>query len=315
MLYRNISICIFFALSLSLSSNVAHSQFDNWLDDAFVKPVPGPVAPGENPKPQTTQQTMAALKEFVRGGTFLSNADVNNFSKSLEGLVGNYFYMDKDNNNVIQLAGKTVENSNNKIDIKDGVVFKAVVDRKFNAGVKFLPFLSANMDNRDLLELTIRNIASVHGNADTNLVNCNYPIGYMGQPDIKMNYITAATVSVVHKKIYKLQKQGGSLIYSIFKLDGKNYYSNELVQSVPVISISYIRAVEVPPQYAHLCKKYNEATRAVMAGVMKKSDDPFVQIARVLDGAVRRQVPTALPMQKNLRGRIISIKADDGRRP
>ncbi|MCP4932684.1 MAG: hypothetical protein GY927_00430 [bacterium] len=272
---RKIKNIWFFGFSLFsmilFQSGPAFAQFDSdsWLSNAFVTPLPSKVKNGKSVT-QGKSASIKALQSFIESGAFLSPSDVTNFSKSIESLVGNYFYIDKKSGQ-LQLLGPTFVEANKTVGIKDVIIFRAIVDRKFGAGAKVPAFLELNMKKDDLTELTVRSIATVIGNSGSNMVACNAPFGDFGANSDQLFYITAASVSMIYKKAYQLREQSGSGLISMLSLKGKNYFSNQLETRVPVISVSSIPVPSIPQNKFYLCAKYNDAVKTVQtAGLTKK---------------------------------------------
>ena len=311
-----------FALMVSLSAGGAQAQFDpdNWLKNAFVAPLPSKIKNGKAIV-QDKSSSLRALQNFMKSGAFLSSGDVTNFSKSIESLVGNYYYIDKQTG-LLQLLGPTFNEANKNVGIKDVIVFRAVVDNKFGAGAKVPAFLDLNLQKNDLAELTIRSIATVIGNSGSNMVACNAPFGDFGKNGDQLFYITAATVSMIYKKIYKLREQSGSGLVSILSLKGKNYSSNQLETRVPVISVSSIPVPTIPQEKFYLCAKYNDAVKSIeTAGLTKKTKVRAVRSLRSMGPGKQQRTLSELDAQLSraaikgdakpllkLRGKVVRLK-------
>jgi hypothetical protein len=309
-----------FALSISFQTIIAHAQYnssEDWPASSFVKPLPSKVTNGK-PVARDKSASAQALLEFMKSGAFLSRADVTNFSKSIESLVGNYFVYDEEKN-VIQLLGQNFEDKHKNIAIKDVVVFSAVVDRKFSAGAKVPAFLDLNMQKDDLAELTIRNVASVVGKSKSIEVACNAPFGDFGKSNQKLFYITAATVSMIYKKVFEVREQGGSGLVSMLKLEGKNYYSNKIEQRVPVISVSSIPVPVVPSEKIYMCAKYNDALKSIQTASAGKKivyrsltkpqpDKKTQELNKLKKELSKALVVGDAKITQKMRGRVISVK-------
>ena len=311
-----------FALILFSQTSGVQAQFDNdsWLDNAFVTSLPSKVKNGKAVT-ENKGQSIKALQNFMKSGAFLNPSDVTNFSKSIESLVGNYFYIDKQSGQ-LQLLGPTFVEANKTVGIKDVIIFRAIVDKKFGAGAKVPAFLDLNMKKDDLTELTIRSIATVVGNSGSNMVACNAPFGDFGKNNTELFYITAASVSMIYKKNFQLREQSGSGLISMLNLKGKNYYSNQLETRVPVISVSSIPVPTIPQHKFYLCAKYNDAVKTIeTAGLTKKTKVRAVRALRAMGPSREQRVLNRLDAQlssvavkgdkkalQKLRGKVVGVK-------
>ena len=256
------SFAALFVLILISQTLEAKAQLinDDWLNDAFVKPLPGKSSDGKTvTKDKGT--SIKGLLNFMKGKTFLSPGDVSQYSKNLDSLVGNYFVVRDDGS--IELSGTTVVSQAKRTEIPEGIVFSAIVDRKFNAGAKYLPFLSIDMTKNDLASLKIREVVTVRGSTNVDMATCNIPIRFLGKPDVKIGFITLATVTMIQKKTFRKREQKGTGLISILSLNGKNFYSSDIEERVPVISISSIAVTPIDPAYKQLCAKYNDAYKSI----------------------------------------------------
>ncbi len=312
----------FVCLILSIQTGGAQAQLDadSWLDKAFVTPLPSKVKDGKAVS-QGKSASIKALQRFMESGAFLNASDVTNFSKSIESLVGNYFYIDQKSGQ-LQLLGPTFVEANKTVGIKDVIIFRAIVDRKFGAGAKVPAFLELNMQKDDLTELTIRNIATVIGNSGSNMVACNAPFGDFGKNGDQLFYITAASVSMIYKKAYQLREQSGSGLISMLNLKGKNYYSNQLETRVPVISVSSIPVPTVPQEKFYLCAKYNDAVKNIQtAGLTPKAKVRAMRTVRSMGPNKQQRALNELEAQLSrvvvkgdekaalkLRGKVVGVK-------
>lgn len=259
----------FLMLALLVQTSGAYAQFNNnddWLNDAFVKPLPGKTKDGDTVT-EDKSVSIRALQNFMNNRTFLSAADATQYSKNLESLVGNYFILKKDG--VIELSGTTVASDAKSTEIQDGVIFSAIVDRQFNAGVKYLPFLNINMKKNDKASLTLQSVVTVHGSQDVNRATCNIPLRFLGKKDAGIRFITTATVTMIKKKTFKVREQKGSGLISILSLNGRNYYSSDIEERVPVISVSSIPVSPIDPAYQHMCAKYNDAYKNIKVAAIR----------------------------------------------
>ncbi len=295
-------------LMISYQSGQASAQFDNdsWLNNAFVTPLPSKIKNGKSVT-QGKSASIKALQSFMESGAFLSPSDVTNFSKSIESLVGNYFYIDKKSGQ-LQLLGPTFVEANKTVGIKDVIIFRAIVDRKFGTGAKVPAFLELHMQKDDLTELTIRSIATVIGNSGSNMVACNAPFGDFGANSDQLFYITAASVSMIYKKAYQLREQSGSGLISMLNLKGKNYFSNKLETRVPVISVSSIPVPSIPQDKFYLCAKYNDAVKSIeTASLTKKTKVRAVRAMRAMGPSRQQRVLNSLDAQLS----SVAVKGDE----
>lgn len=224
----------------------SHSAFadsdQDWLQDQFDSGNAVPITPG--PKPTISedaglkQKYLEAIARFNKL-TFLPADEAKNYSQNMQNIVGSYGYFEKtDEGQNVVLVGQTSVGQNISVDLKDTTVFKGVLKKGFNAGLK-LPILTIDASGDDLAELTIEDIGVVQSKLTLIQWTCQFPYNYYKHAKTKdFFYISAATATKISKKYFKTNEQSGGLLYSILNIGGKRYYSNNQTDIANAISIS-----------------------------------------------------------------------------
>jgi hypothetical protein len=305
------------------------SNTDEWLNKAFIEPLPSKVVGGKAVA-ESKQHIIEQLRKLSTS-TYLRPGDVKNFSEGLQYLAGNYYYIDDDN--VVRLVGTTSSDATGKkMEIKDGIVLRAVVNDKFKAGFK-LPFLNLDIKDKELAELVVRDVATAYGDSNVDRAACRYPLAYRQRHDVKLFYITAATLTTVTKKIFSKQVQGGSGIVSVLNLGGETYRSQEFELREPVISISAISVNPVAKDDYWYCSEYVKIrqemkmaaapsgvttrsvdTKAARERAMKTKQAELRQIERELNKVVDKK-PSAehRKLLVKQRGAVLAVKGIAGK--
>lgn len=247
------------AIGIAAPAQAQVVNSEDWLNKAFVQPLPSKLVDGKAVT-DSRRDVLEQLKK-LSSGTYLRTTDVKNFSKGLQFLAGNYYYIDK--NNVVQLVGKTSSaGEGQEIEITDGIVLRAIVNDKLQSGIT-LPLFGLNLKHNELAELTVRDVATAHGDSNIDRAACRYPLAFRRDPATKLFYITAATLTTVTSKTFSKQEAGGTGLVSVLNLNGEVFRSREFEQSEPVISISSISVNPVAEEDQFFCAEYSKVRRHV----------------------------------------------------
>lgn len=290
----------------ALFGQPARAQDNDWINQAFT-----PKKPKETTTSFTQRHSAAteALKRFA-ALTFLGVDDTKAYQQNIQALIGNYFFVSKTGGkSELQLIGKgdaTIKEI--KTEIKDGVIFRAIVQQKWSAGTT-LPFLAIKLGKDEIAEITIQdNVAVVTDKAMTTQVSCSFPIGWETQAKASQFYfITAAAVSSVTSRRFGSTSGEGNGAFSIIKLDGKYFYSDEEMIKQNVVSIAKIPVQVLTAEQRQLaCKKADPVKKEELAPstLRLESLNPTLLPNKASD-PVLRSFDTVIP---ELSGKIMSVK-------
>lgn len=247
-----------------------HAQDNEWYQGAFS--TPRKTKESSSSVSQRHDEAVDSIRRFA-SLTFLGPDDTKAYQQNIQALIGNYFFIEKKTDkSELQLIGKgEAAIKELKTEIKDGIIFRAVVQQKWNAGIA-LPFLAIKLGNQQIAELTIQdNVAVVAEKPIAIDISCNFPVSWEDDAQkYQFYFITAAAVSSITSRRFDSSEADGNGAFSIIKLDGKYFYSDEELTKQNVVAIAKIPVkVLTTEQKKTACKKPEPG---------KKEDKPSVSV-------------------------------------
>jgi hypothetical protein len=287
---------------------LAHSS----LGSARANDIPGLFKNGSvtvypkkgTPEDQVKQQTEAALQALTNL-TFLSDNDARQYARNIQSLLGYYAYLGPDKNVVLLGGSQLVKDQ--KVDLKDAIVFKGVIKSGYNVGIG-IPVLKIDLKGDQAAEVSIQDVVTIASRYSPDEIACNFPYAWRksAKPDgpTQYYYVPAATVSSMATRRFDSSNQGLSGVFSILNIGANRYYSNEASTTKYFVTLS---VAPVSPLDAETCKQV--AQREKEASPQRDVDF----ITADAEASDEEEVLQDLELRQNatdLRGETLGVKIE-----
>ncbi len=247
------------------------------------------------------QQTDAALSA-LKNLTYLSENDARQYGRNIQAILGYYAYYD--GNNQLVLQGGTQQLKDQKIDLKDQVLFRGVVKSGYNADIG-IPILKVGFTGDQAAELTIQDVATIASRFNPDEIACGFPFSLRDNAKptgpTQYYYIPSATVSSITSRKYDASDQNLSGVFSILSLSGKHYCSNEVIETKYFVTVSLSPVSPLDPETCKLVKPPSGAMASFQGpGAAADPQEPLLRQLGARQNA------------SDLRGKVLDVKIEDG---
>lgn len=239
------------------------------------------------------------LKAF-KSRTFLSESMSAIYGSSVQSLIGRYCYVDKGSKLLTCIGANAYSPKETKVELKDEIVFKAVVDQKFTFGLK-LAFLDVKLGSHQIGELNIQDTVTVVSKPDANEITCRFPLAIPAEAKgLQMLFIDGATVTTISTRQFSKGEAGGDAAFAMIKVGGTTYTSTEVVERRRAVSISATLATPLDPKD----ETYTDKKAACVALLKGKKGEQTVVSSIATDATFSAFAP---PPPEPLGGEVLDI--------
>jgi hypothetical protein len=180
-------------------------------------------------------EIQSRLAQF-KAQTFLKEEDAHNYRAAVQKIVGTFLTFDKKTKQIELTSSRAISpNVETVMQLKDGLVFTALLEGSTELGID-LVFFKLGGNEKTKVDLQIIDVATVTADPDDQIIKQHFPSDI--PEDLEVYWISAATVSLVTKKIYYTENVGLAAGYSSLSIGGKTYYSSGSEARDYMISIS-----------------------------------------------------------------------------
>lgn len=194
-----------------------------------------PIVSGNSAPPESDimDSNLKSLSELL----LLSETDAKQYSSNLQNLIGQYYQIvTVDGHKALQPLGRALEDMKvDKLELKDKVIFKKVIDKNYNSGIN-IPWLDLTAKDDEKIETLIQDIASVSAPSSAAFIHNHLPSRDVINPSLPVYYVSAATVTIISQKLYSSKNIAGSI--PIVNIGGAQLYSKDIFSNAWIVSVS-----------------------------------------------------------------------------